>query len=404
MDNHATRPEVRAGPCARAKASGEHVSVTLHAAADLRGGALSARRRGRRGRARGGAAQRDRRGQERRCGGSSGSGSPDRAGAGPRPVERAGEEDVRRRGRADRRGPPHDGGGPRGSHAALGTRRALRARSGARSARRKPGDDAGRAARGARPAAAHPRGDARGRRRGRSRRAHRPHEPGASLDASPRRRRDRQAAHRDRAPRGARHGRRPRPRGARTIPPVEIELPGPQAAPPARPGRPAVGRRSGAAPRVRRRDRAAPSRVAPPGLRGQRVARASHADRRGPVGDRDLADRRPRGSRPRRTASSTSSSATRSASRASSRTCSSCRSSSRTSSSSNASASSCSGSCPIVLALFRERAEKKGVRLGAGARRAGSRRSRAIRGPSSTSCRTWSTTPSSIARRAAASS
>jgi hypothetical protein len=53
---------------------------------------------------------------------------------------------------------------------------------------------------------------------------------------------------------------------------------------------------------------------------------------------------------------------------------------------------------PIVLALFRERAEKKGVRLVPSCR--GNRaRWRAIREPSSTCCRTWSTTRSSTARR-----
>ena len=100
----------------------------------------------------------------------------------------------------------------------------------------------------------HPRGDARGRRRGRSGRAHRAREPGASrrrFCSGPTR-----SASCSSRPCGTRSsitlvdG-----RASRRTTPVEIELPGPQAAPAARAGRAALGRRRGAAPRLRRRDR-----------------------------------------------------------------------------------------------------------------------------------------------------
>ena len=166
-----------------------------------------------------------------------------------------------------------------------------------------------------------------------------------------------------------------------------------QAAAAARARLASVGRRRGAALRLRRRDGAAAPRVAPSRLRRQRVARASHADRGRALGDRDAALGRARRSRRPPSASSTSSSATRSACRASSRTCWTCRSSSRNEFKLKRERVELGSVVPIVLALFRERAEKKGVRLAARADPAARRRSKATRGRSSTCCRTWSTTP-----------
>ena len=123
-----------------------------------------------------------------------------------------------------------------------------------------------------------------------------------------------------------------------------------------------------AALRVRRRDRAAPPRVAPSRLRRQRVARAPHPDRGRALGDRDPARRGPRRSRRPRSASSTSSSAT--PQRLQSLVEDMLELSKLESNEFKLKRERVElGSVvPIVLALFRERAEKKGVRLTCGAR------------------------------------
>ena len=85
---------------------------------------------------------------------------------------------------------------------------------------------------------------------------------------------------------------------------------------------------AGAAGGVRRRQRDPAAGDAAQGLRGQRLARAAHADHRGPLGRRHAAPDAGAGSGARPIASSTSSTATPSASARWSRICSICRASS----------------------------------------------------------------------------